>query len=148
MKTWEAVYKGHVLVSAPRVAALAKDAVPTRFPGCPAHLTKTEKKRKAPADRSLPPTTNRRRVRLGNATSFEKLSPTENSQACDVVSKMDEGDGVGSDAVAFDTTPVTVSAINLIEDVFENANSVPLPTAAWACHKVEVDGLSCFVKFS
>lgn len=43
-KTWKAVYKGHVLVSAPRVVALAKDAVPTRFPGCPAHLTKTEKK--------------------------------------------------------------------------------------------------------
>ncbi|KAH7965159.1 hypothetical protein HPB49_004548 [Dermacentor silvarum] len=43
-KTCEAVYKGHVLVSAPRKAALAKDARPTKFPECPAHLTKTEKK--------------------------------------------------------------------------------------------------------
>ncbi|KAH7952935.1 hypothetical protein HPB49_002940 [Dermacentor silvarum] len=42
-KTWEAVYKGHVLVSAPRKTALAKDAVPTQFPDCPAHLTKVEK---------------------------------------------------------------------------------------------------------
>ncbi|KAH7979140.1 hypothetical protein HPB49_008379 [Dermacentor silvarum] len=43
-KMWEAVYKGLVLVGAPRTAALAKDAMPTKFPNCPAHLTKTEKK--------------------------------------------------------------------------------------------------------
>ncbi|KAH7979833.1 hypothetical protein HPB49_011531 [Dermacentor silvarum] len=43
-KTSEAVYKGHVLVSALRKAALANDAVPTKFPDCPAHLTKTEPK--------------------------------------------------------------------------------------------------------
>lgn len=54
---------------------------------------------------------------------------------------MGERDSVGCDATVFDTTPVTASATNLIEDVFENANSVPLPTAAWACHKVDVDGL-------
>ncbi|KAH6945251.1 hypothetical protein HPB50_007679 [Hyalomma asiaticum] len=46
-KTWEAVYKGHVIVGAPQLAALAKDAVPTKFPGCPAHLMKTEKKKVA-----------------------------------------------------------------------------------------------------
>ncbi|KAH7942024.1 hypothetical protein HPB49_019865 [Dermacentor silvarum] len=48
-KMWEAVYKGLVLVSAPRKATLAKDAVPTKFPECPAHLTKTEKKKGAGA---------------------------------------------------------------------------------------------------
>ncbi|KAH7985048.1 hypothetical protein HPB49_026630 [Dermacentor silvarum] len=45
-KTWEAVYKGRVHVSAPQKAALAKDAVPMKFPDCPAHSTKTEKKKK------------------------------------------------------------------------------------------------------
>ncbi|KAH7945029.1 hypothetical protein HPB49_004965 [Dermacentor silvarum] len=46
-KTSEAVYRGHVVVSAPRKAVLAKDAVPTKFPDCPAHLTKTEKEKGA-----------------------------------------------------------------------------------------------------
>ncbi|KAH7979179.1 hypothetical protein HPB49_008593 [Dermacentor silvarum] len=55
-KMWEAVYKALVLVSAPRKAALAKHAVPTKFPGYPAHLT-DRKKRKAPADRSHPSAT-------------------------------------------------------------------------------------------
>ncbi|KAH7959662.1 hypothetical protein HPB49_012844 [Dermacentor silvarum] len=65
-KTWEAVYKGHVLVSAPRKAALAKTPLPTKFPYCPAHSTKTEKK-KAPTDPSHPPATKRSRVILENS---------------------------------------------------------------------------------
>lgn len=55
-KTWTAEYKGHVLVSAPRRASLANDAVPTRFPDCPPYLSKTTKTRKRPAERQpLPP---------------------------------------------------------------------------------------------
>ncbi|KAG0444062.1 hypothetical protein HPB47_014216, partial [Ixodes persulcatus] len=61
-KSWEAVYNGHVLVSAPRKASQAKDAVPTKFPGCPSYMTKNEKKRKGPADRQCPPATKRHRV--------------------------------------------------------------------------------------
>ncbi|KAH6925974.1 hypothetical protein HPB50_012854 [Hyalomma asiaticum] len=135
-KTWEAVCKGHVLVSAPRLAALVKGAVPTKFPSCPAHLTNTEKKRKEPADRSHPPTTKRRRVRVENSTSFEELSPTQTPQACNAVSEMDQRVCVGSDAAVFDTTPVTVSATNLIEEVFENVSS------AVACLSQQQHGLA------
>ncbi|KAH9359557.1 hypothetical protein HPB48_010041 [Haemaphysalis longicornis] len=56
--------------------------------------------------------------RLGNATSFEELSPTETSRACDVVSEMDQRAGVGSAATVFYSTPVMVSATDQIEDVF------------------------------
>ncbi|KAH6930919.1 hypothetical protein HPB50_020826 [Hyalomma asiaticum] len=45
-KTWEAVYKGPVLVSAPRLAALAKDAVPMKFPGLPCTLDEDREKKK------------------------------------------------------------------------------------------------------
>ncbi|KAH7936346.1 hypothetical protein HPB52_021552 [Rhipicephalus sanguineus] len=57
------------------------------------------------------------------------------------MSELNQRSCVGSDATVFDTTPVTVSPASLIEEVFEIANSVPLPTRAWACHKVDVDGL-------
>lgn len=43
-ESWKAAYKGYVLVSAPQKAALAKDAVPTKFPGYPCNLTKNKKK--------------------------------------------------------------------------------------------------------
>lgn len=80
-----------------------------------------------------------RRVRQENATSFEELSPTQTSQACDVVSDMDQRVCVGSDAAAFNTPVMMASATNLIEEVFENANNMPLPKAVW--DKADVDGL-------
>lgn len=119
--------------------ALAKDAAPTKFPGCPAHLTKTEGKIKVRTDHSCPPTMKWRRVRQENATSFEELSPTQTSQACDVVSDMDQRVRVGSDAAAFNTPVMMASATNLIKEVFENANNMPLQKAVW--DKADVDGL-------
>ncbi|CAN8015832.1 unnamed protein product [Ixodes persulcatus] len=52
-KTWTALYNGNVLVSTPRRACLATNAVPTKFPGCPSYLSKTPKTRKRPAERQL-----------------------------------------------------------------------------------------------
>ncbi|KAH7960572.1 hypothetical protein HPB49_021231 [Dermacentor silvarum] len=46
-KTWEAVYKGHVLVSAPRKAALAKDAVADEVSLLPCSLDKDGEKKGA-----------------------------------------------------------------------------------------------------
>ncbi|CAN7976683.1 unnamed protein product [Ixodes persulcatus] len=52
-KTWTALYNGNVLVSTPRRACLATNAVPMKFPGCPSYLSKTPKTRKRPAERQL-----------------------------------------------------------------------------------------------
>uniref|UniRef100_A0A224YEQ9 Uncharacterized protein n=1 Tax=Rhipicephalus zambeziensis TaxID=60191 RepID=A0A224YEQ9_9ACAR len=84
----------------------------------------------------------------GNSTRFQELTLTETSHACQVVSEMDKSSCVGSDATEFDTKPVAVPATSLIEEVFESSNSVPFPTTAWACHRVNVKGLRTVMKFS
>ncbi|KAH7984588.1 hypothetical protein HPB52_022862 [Rhipicephalus sanguineus] len=51
-KEWTAHYKEHVSMKVPRQAALSKDAVPIKFPDCPAYLSNSSKRR--PAERILP----------------------------------------------------------------------------------------------
>lgn len=89
-KYWEAVYKGHVLMTSPRKPCLASDAVPTKFPGCSNHnvssnSSKNVKIRIRPADRRRPPATKRCRVTKGysknsravvKGKSFSDPSPT------------------------------------------------------------------------
>lgn len=53
-KTWVAECHGNALVSTPRRACLADDAVQPTFPDCPAHLSKLTKHRKRPWPGSLP----------------------------------------------------------------------------------------------
>ncbi|KAH8036566.1 hypothetical protein HPB51_001600 [Rhipicephalus microplus] len=52
-KTWTAHYNGNVLMSVPRRASLACDAVPTVFPDCPPYLSKRSTTVKRPAERQL-----------------------------------------------------------------------------------------------
>ncbi|KAH8025248.1 hypothetical protein HPB51_005599 [Rhipicephalus microplus] len=52
-KTWTAHYNGNVLMSVPRRASLACDAVPTVFPHCPPYLSKRSTTRKRPTERQL-----------------------------------------------------------------------------------------------
>lgn len=122
------MYKGHVLVSAPRKAALAKDAMLTKFPGCLAHFIKTEKKKKEKRLWIIPSLlpSNCTVKNLKNATMFQELKSTDTSQTCEVISEMDHRSCVRSDATVFDTMPVAASATSLAEKVFENAGTVLL----------------------
>ncbi|KAH8028573.1 hypothetical protein HPB51_017699 [Rhipicephalus microplus] len=65
-KSWTAEYKRNVLVSTPRRASLASNAVPTRFPDCPPYLSKTPKSRKRPAERHFAPPEKKRGYRVAS----------------------------------------------------------------------------------
>ncbi|KAG0420367.1 hypothetical protein HPB47_003539 [Ixodes persulcatus] len=143
-KSWNDVYKGHVLVSAPRKAVLVKDALPTKFPGCPSYMTKKEKKRKALADRQCPPAAKQHRVTEerpeGSHAAHKDDLSREALQQCTMVSESASGSCA---EVAEPETTMTV--IKPFEKIFEKTDSVPLPTGAWACHKVEVDGFQAIL---
>ncbi|KAH9384201.1 hypothetical protein HPB48_026194 [Haemaphysalis longicornis] len=51
VKTWSAKFNGHILMQGERRAALAKDAVPSIFDGCPAYLTEKVRPLRKPVKR-------------------------------------------------------------------------------------------------
>ncbi|KAM7289494.1 uncharacterized protein ISCGN_029623 [Ixodes scapularis] len=130
-KFWEAVYKGHVLMSSPRKPCLASDAVPTKFPGCTNHSTssnssKNLKTRMRPGDRRRPPAATRRRVTKGYSKNSRALvkgkSFSDPSPACSVGNKNA-------------TASCAESETKLLEEVPGKAESGP------NCPKVEVNSL-------
>ncbi|CAN8008893.1 unnamed protein product [Ixodes pacificus] len=130
-KFWEAVYKGHVLMSSPRKPCLASDAVPTKFPGCSNHSVssnspKNVKIRMRPGDRRRPPATKQRRVTKGHSKNSRAVvkgkSFSDPSLACSVSNKNA-------------TASCAESETNLLEEVPGKAESVP------NCPKVEVNSL-------
>lgn len=118
-KTWTAEHNGHVLVSTPRRALLAKDAVPTRFPDCPAYLSKTLKTRKRPAERQpLAPA----------KKSSASVSPDMNQESC-MPSVADCGDDCANATKVQDEVSVSVAvAPSTLEMLFDNPSLVCLPS--------------------
>ncbi|KAH9364850.1 hypothetical protein HPB48_019554 [Haemaphysalis longicornis] len=100
-KTWTAEHNGHVLVSKPRRALLAKDAVPTRFPDQPAYVSKTLKTRKRPADRQpLAP------AKKSNSSTC--ASPDGNQESC-MPSEPDRGDDCANGSNVQEEVSVSVA---------------------------------------
>lgn len=129
-KTWEATYKGHVLMSVPRKALLAKDAVPTKFPDCP---NKIRKKKQPAGTKRVTPVSPVYPASNGTSDTFDpvqiKLEPPRTPEPL-------------SESM---TAAHTKSACDVFFDVFDEAESAVLPNAAWACHKVEIGGLRTVV---
>ncbi|KAH9377819.1 hypothetical protein HPB48_013504 [Haemaphysalis longicornis] len=68
--------KGNVLVSTPRRASLANNAVPTRFPDCPPYLSKTPKKQKSGRRETLCPPEKESRVSGGERPKANSCAPS------------------------------------------------------------------------
>lgn len=135
-KTWTAEHNGHVLVSTPRRALLAKDAVPTRFPDCPAYLSKTLKSRKRPAERQL------------LVPSKKKNSPSCASSSCDnsdevqdlcMPSVLVRGDGcTNATEVQEEAGPSAAVAPSAFDMLFDDPSLVCLASKSWGYHRIEM----------
>ncbi|KAH6947068.1 hypothetical protein HPB50_016987 [Hyalomma asiaticum] len=132
-KTWEAVYKGNVLVRAPRKASLSKEAVPTLFPDCPSYLSKERKQRKRPAERH------------GKIAPLKKQRK-QCAEGSDPVLEMDvgdelqnEGDATASDMLSNESSSVPMAAVSTFDELFESPARVVLPSTTWSFHKLQVD---------
>lgn len=145
-KTWEVMYKGHVLVSAPRKAALAKDAVLTKFPGCLAHFIKTEKKkRKAPVDHSLSPA-----IKL-HCEKLEKCNNVSGTKVNRHFTGMWSDQRDGSQKLrAIWCYSIRHNASRNVSNKFGRKSFWECqyrasPSTAWVCHRVDADGLRAII---
>lgn len=146
-KTWTAEYKGHVLMSVPRRAELAKDAVPTKFPDCPAYLSKSTKSRKRPADRQpLQPVPPAKKKNVAFAMNEVREQPN-------ALPSSDHGGGGSSPLLAAQTdesadfagereqygSALSAKAVSSpFETLFNGPLDSCLPSKTWGFHRIEV----------
>ncbi|KAM7281641.1 hypothetical protein ISCGN_006005 [Ixodes scapularis] len=132
VKTWCAKYENHVLMQGNRRATLTKDAVPSIFDDCPAYLSRSVRpprkqgKHKAASAASSAASAKSRRISTGGGVSSSGIVSSEDVQAS---SSTEVHDGAAAPA------PSTFDLL------FENANSVTLPEASWAVHRVDMEGV-------
>lgn len=133
-KTWTAEYKGNVLVSTPRRASLANNAVPTRFPDCPPYLSKTPKSRKRPAERHFALSEKKSRVSGGNQSGER---PKADSCAPSP-SATDDSDNATSIHEPTDPGPPTTALPGIFESLFSDPSLACLPSKSWGFHRIEM----------
>ncbi|CAN8006787.1 unnamed protein product, partial [Ixodes pacificus] len=146
-KTWTAEYNGNVLMSVPRRASLASDAVPSIFPDCPAHLSKVTKRRKRPAVRQPADVPKQKRV--------HRTDRAESAEEADDLKDSDRDRGGCSSNVNSDPAPLKVDASEAPEiipsaersrqqvfsDLFELSAPAVLPSISWGYHRRDMDGV-------
>lgn len=157
-KEWTAYYEGRVLMSAPRRATLVKDAVPTRFPDCAVHVSKTPS-RKKPAQRS--PKSRKRPAQRTRSVASKKSAPPSIQDPC--VAKAGDSQSSGNcqfpgDRRSSRASPTVVSGNSadttgeeqgctvpsvkdeypVFSSLFENIPCHLLPAKSWGVHRLEL----------
>lgn len=141
-KTWVAECHGNALVSTPRRACLADDAVQPTFPDCPAHLSKLTKHRKRPWPGSLPTFLDKsafialigprvlKKQMIPRTVSVHDIHPVKAPMR--LTSEVDASEAVPS---------AEGSQQHVFNNLFELSASAVLPSISWGYHRRDTDAI-------
>lgn len=153
------MYNGNVLVSTPHRASLAHDAVPSKFPECPAYLSKpVSKHRKRPAVRQPIDVPKKKRAHCSDATVSDAVESVQKVNQPDDVALLYEAFVSSEKGATADLPPHELDVVEVVpsaegshnqveavrsafNDLYEFSTPAVVPSESWGCHRLELDGM-------